>query len=230
MAQPDSSEGQVWSIVLAAGSGSRFGGPKQFERIAGRRLVDHVVATAQSVCDGVVVVLPGGTAWHDTSVRVVSGGTTRAESVRHGLSAVPPEADVIVVHDAAHPLASGGLFRSVVDAVRGGADAAVPAVPFTDPIKRVDSGRVVAGIPRSDLVLMQTPHAFRAGALRALHEEQPEVIEETELIERVGGRIMVVSGDPRNIHVTNPEELEMAALLFERAEHGETRDPLSGAK
>src|SRR5947209_20315852 len=107
--------GTVWAVVVAAGSGSRYGGPKQFDALRGRRVLDWSVDAARSVADGVVLVTPDGAPEPGADV-VVTGGATRSESVRAGLAAVPDAADVIVVHDAARPGASAALFAAVVEA------------------------------------------------------------------------------------------------------------------
>ena len=204
----------VWAIVLAAGTGLRFGGVKQFAVAGGQRLVDRVVVTAGSACDEVVVVLPSGVEWDGPPVAAaVAGGSTRQASVRSGLAVVPPTAGILVVHDAAHPLASRQLFEAVIAAVRSGADGAVPALPFTETIKQVDAGRSVASIPRDGLVLVQTPHAFRAHTLRAAHARQGEATDDSVLVEALGAKVAVVPGDPRNVHVTTPAELQIAHRL-----------------
>lgn len=205
----------TWAIVLAAGGGSRFGGRKQFALIAGERAVDRVVRTAREVSDGIVVVLPQGWLWGGPPVEAtVTGGATRAASVRRGLAAVPGQAQVVLVHDAAHPLASAAQFRAVLDALQAsGADAALPAVPLVEALKAV-TGSLVSGHPARDgLVQAQTPHAFRAAALREAHAGEPEAVEDVELVCAAGGRAVVVVGDPRNVHVTTPEELEVADAL-----------------
>ena len=126
--------GSAWAIVVAGGSGSRYGGLKQFEDLAGRRVVDWSLAAARESCDGVVLVVPVGV----EEPGAVTGGATRSDSVRAGLAAVPHEAEVVLVHDAARPLAGPDLFARAMAAVRAGADGAVPVVPVTDTIKRVD--------------------------------------------------------------------------------------------
>ncbi len=129
----------MWTIVVAGGSGRRFGGPKQFLPLAGRPVAAWSVAAARSVSDGVVLVVPDGadpvTTIGRTGCRpVVVGGDARADSVRAGLAAVPDDAAVIVVHDAARPLAGPALFAAVVDAVReGGATAPSPSCPSRTP-------------------------------------------------------------------------------------------------
>jgi len=146
---------------------------------------------------------------------VVVGGTTRADSVRAGLAAVPADAAVIVVHDAARPLAGPVLFGAVVDAVRGGrADGAVPVVPVTDTLKRVEGGQVVATLDRDGLVTVQTPQAFRAGALRAAHAGAGEATDDAGLLEAAGGTVVTVEGDPRNLKLTRPEDLALAESLM----------------
>jgi 2-C-methyl-D-erythritol 4-phosphate cytidylyltransferase len=216
----------TWAIVLAAGGGTRFGGAKQFADLGGRPLVAHPVRAAAAACDGIVVVLPAAhlDRWSPSGgrvgvpVRVVAGGATRAESVRAGLAAVPADAAVVVVTDAAHPLATAALYRSVVDTVRAGADAAVPGLPLTEVVKAVAAGStgLVAGVslPRETHRLVQTPHAFRADLLRAAHADATETVEDSALVADRGATVVVVPGEPMNIHVTTPEELDMARWLL----------------
>jgi 2-C-methyl-D-erythritol 4-phosphate cytidylyltransferase len=199
----------VWAIVVAAGTGSRFGGAKQFEELDGRRVVDRAVAATLAVADGVVVVVPadrtqdGLLAGH----RVVAGGATRSDSVRAGLAAVPDEADVVVVHDAARPHASAALFEAVVAAVRAGADGAVPGVALSDTVKRVHAGRVVDTLDRTGLVAVQTPQAFAAAALRRAHAAGGDATDDATLVERSGGVVVVVDGEPANIKITHRGDL-----------------------
>jgi 2-C-methyl-D-erythritol 4-phosphate cytidylyltransferase len=208
--------GPVWAVVVAAGWGERFGGPKQFSELGGLRLVDHAVATAAAACDGVVVVLPDSSPWDGADVdATVVGGPTRAQSVRAGLGAVPFNADIVVVHDAARPLADFALFDSVITAVRGGADGAVPGLPVADTLKRVDDVRVTATVDRVGLVTVQTPQAFRASILRAAHASGGEATDDAALVEAVGGTVVVVPGDSRNLKVTGPADLMIAAALLE---------------
>ncbi len=210
----------VWVVVVAAGGGHRFGGLKQFADLGGRPLVDWSVEAARSVADGVVLVLPDEAARaehpdaHGADV-VVGGGATRAGSVRAGLAAVPGDAGVIVVHDGARPLASAALFRSVIDAVTAGADAAVPGVALADTVKRVDDGSVVSTVERSGLMTVQTPQAFRAEVLRRAHEAGGDATDDAGLVEARGATVRVVPGDPRNVKVTTPDDLAMARALFE---------------
>ena len=207
-----------WAIVVAAGGGARFGAAKQFARLGGVTVLDRAVATTREACDGVVVVLPAGTEWNPPDgVATAVGGATRSDSVRAGLAFVPADADVIVVHDAARPLATRRLFAAVIDAVRGGADAAVPAVPVADTLKRVSSGTVVETVARDDLVAVQTPQAFAAVALRAAHQGGEVETDDAALVEAAGGRVVVVDGERRNFKLTVADDLELAQALIEGA-------------
>ena len=217
--QPDEpgAPGGVWALVLAAGGGRRFGGAKQFALAGVRRLVDLVVSTAAEACDAVVVVLPEGVAWDGPPVQAaVAGGPTRADSVRRGLAAVPAHAGIVVVHDAAHPLATAGLFRAVVAAVRDGAAAAVPGLPLAEVLKRVEGGRVVATVPRDGVVQAQTPHAFRADVLRRAHAGAPDAPEDSVLVEALGLPVAVVAGEPANLHVTTADDLALVDAYLAR--------------
>lgn len=205
----------TWSIVVAAGAGTRFGVPKQFEAVAGSRLVDRAVEAAALACDEVVVVLPAGVPWDGRRVAAaVPGGSTRSASVRAGLDAVAGSATVVVVHDAARPLAPPTLFEAVIAAVRAGADAAVPGLPIPDTVKSVVGDRVAETIPRDGLVAVQTPQAFRADALRAAHTARDDATDDAALVEAAGGHVVVVPGDARNLKVTTPDDLVVAAALL----------------
>jgi 2-C-methyl-D-erythritol 4-phosphate cytidylyltransferase len=215
--------GDVWAIVVGGGSGRRFGDsvPKQFADLGGLRVLDWALAAAGAVCDGVVVVLPREylQATLPPGMTAVAGGATRSESVRAGLAAVPADAPVIVVHDAARPLADPALFERVIAAVRDGADGAVPGVPVPDTVKRVDpSGRVVETLDRAALRAIQTPQAFAGEALRRAHAGAGDATDDAALVEGSGGWVIVVEGDPGNLKVTGPEDLARAEALLERRE------------
>jgi 2-C-methyl-D-erythritol 4-phosphate cytidylyltransferase len=208
----------TWAIVVAAGGGTRFGAAKQFARLGGATVLDRAVGVAAESCDGVVVVLPGDAMWDaPATVRTTTGGATRSESVRAGLACVPDDADVVVVHDAARPLASRRLFAAVLDAIAQGADAAVPALPVVDTLKRVRDHDVVETVPREGLVAVQTPQAFRAGALRAAHAAGSIETDDAALVEAAGGKVVVVEGERRNLKLTLVDDLELAQALIEGA-------------
>ena len=208
----------VSGIVVAGGQGTRFGSPKQFERLGDGSVVDRAVVTALAACDHVAVVLPPDMQWDgDDGAVAVAGGERRSDSVRAGLAAVGEDADIVVVHDAARPLASKSLFDAVIGAVRAGADAAVPGLPVPDTLKRVDGTRVVETVTRQGLFAVQTPQAFRAAALRRAHAGEPDATDDAALVEAAGGTVVVVPGDPRNLKVTAPDDLAMAEALSRNA-------------
>ena len=200
----------IWTIVVAAGAGSRFGGPKQFETLGDRRVMDWAVESARESSDGVVVVLPAEVAAREGGV---AGGGTRSESVRRGLAAVPKNATIICVHDAARPFANEDDFRRVIEAVASGADGAVPAIPVADTIKMVDdTGQVTRTPPRGSLRAVQTPQAFRAEILRRAHAARGEVTDDASLVEAEGGKVVVVDGEVLNRKITTRDDLEWARL------------------
>jgi len=218
----------TWVIVVAAGRGARYASdvgdavdtvPKQFAVLRGARLVDRAVAAAIEAGDGVVLVLAPGAEWDGAAVdAVVAGGATRSDSVRAGLAAVPVDVDVVIVHDAARPLASPALFDAVAAAVRAGADAAVPGVPVVDTVKQVDGARVLDTLPRAALVAVQTPQAFRASALREAHRDAGDASDDAALVEARGGNVVVVPGDEANRKITTAVDLTVADALLRARE------------
>lgn len=204
---------------MAGGSGSRFGRPKQFDLLAGRPVARWSVLAARTVADGVVLVVPAGReedAGPMGADVVVAGGASRSASVRNGLSAVPPDAQVVVVHDAARPLASASLFAAVVEPLRAAAtgphaelDGVICAVPVADTLKRVGSdGVTVTGtLERAELVAVQTPQAFRAEVLRRAHAAGADATDDAALVEAIGGIVRVVPGEASNMKLTVPADL-----------------------
>ncbi|MGH9165817.1 MAG: 2-C-methyl-D-erythritol 4-phosphate cytidylyltransferase [Acidimicrobiales bacterium] len=205
----------VWVVVVAAGAASRFGVAKQFGTLGGRRVLDWSLEAVASVADGVVLVVPASRIdrAEPAADRVVAGGATRSASVRCGLAAVPDDAEVIVVHDAARPLAAADLFVRSVAAVAAGADGAICAVANADTLKRVEAGVVVETVDREGLWAVQTPQAFRASVLRQAHRCGGEASDDAALVEAAGGRVVVVEGDVRNLKLTRPGDLVVAEAL-----------------
>lgn len=194
--------------MVAAGSGQRFGGPKQYSALGGRRVIDWAVDAARAASDGVVLVVPAADAEREGGV---AGGASRSESVRNGLARVPADADIVCVHDGARPFADAALFQRVIAAVAAGASAAVPGVPLADTVKVVDATGSVRSTPSRDTVrAVQTPQAFRADALRAAHAAGGEATDDAALVEQAGGTVLVVDGDVRNRKITDPADLEWA--------------------
>jgi 2-C-methyl-D-erythritol 4-phosphate cytidylyltransferase len=209
----------VWTIVVAAGSGLRFGSAKQFETIGGKKIVDWAVDEAWKHSAGVVVVVPVGQVSGDGQVE---GGNTRSDSVRRGLAAVPDTATIICVHDAARPFASPAVFQRVISAVVDGADAAVPGVAVVDTIKQVNESNVVVATPRREtLRAVQTPQAFRAESLRRAHTSGGEGTDDATLIEKMNGEVVVVEGEIVNRKITTREDLEWAVAHAHHLLEGE---------
>ena len=142
---------------------------------------------------------------------VVAGGPTRSASVRAGLAAVPEHAGVIVVHDAARPLATRRLWDRVIEVVAAGrCDASVPAVPVCDTLREVGG----ATVDRTRFVAVQTPQAFRAAPLRAAHAAGAEGTDDASLVEAAGGTVEVVEGEPENRKITTLDDIRaMAAFV-----------------
>ncbi len=212
-------------MVVAAGSGTRFGGPKQFAILGGRPVARWSVEACRSVADGVVVVVPRGAGEDLPDLGadvIVLGGATRSASVRAGLEAVPAEAGAIVVHDAARPMAPASLFRAVVGALEAGAAGAVCSLPVSDTLKAVDRGEsggpetVRRTLDRSGLVSVQTPQGFIAEVLRAAHRGEPEATDDAALVEALGAAVWAVPGDPGNLKLTSPTDLAYAEFLLAR--------------
>ena len=206
----------VWIVIVAAGSGTRFGGPKQYELLGSARIVDRSIATACRVADRVALVVAAGDVDElcsqlrtNPAVTVVAGGASRSASVRAGLAAVSDDAEVIVVHDAARPLATDALFRQVIASVRAGAGAAVPGVAVSDSLRRVDGGVV----DRARVVAVQTPQAFRADLLRRAHRDDPDAYDDATLVEMIGGKVEIVPGESTNFKITTAHDLMVARML-----------------
>lgn len=213
----------MWTIVVAGGSGRRFGRPKQYETLGDLRILDISRAVAESCSDGVVVVVPPADVVAESGV---AGGATRSDSVRAGLAAVPDSVDVVCVHDAARPLAPHALYDRVINAIADGADAAVPGLAVADTIKVIEPntaagetlGHVTSTPDRSTLVAVQTPQAFRADALRVAHEAGSEATDDAALVEAAGGRVVVVEGDPLARKITTPDDLVWARARHDQRE------------
>lgn len=209
MSSAPSRPGPVWTVVVAAGGGTRYGSAKQFEDLAGRSVLDWSVDAARAASTGVVVVVPSsatGEGGADHGVvgvsAVVAGGATRSDSVRAGLAAVPDDAAVIVVHDAARPAASPELFARVVAAVAAGHDAVVPGVPVADSLRWVTGG----ALDRDEVVAVQTPQAFAAAVLRHAHALGGVASDDATLVEATGVAVATVPGEETNRKLTVPAD------------------------
>lgn len=212
----------TWAVLVAAGRGERLGGdrPKAFAPLRGRPLLAESLERleASGWIDAVVVVAPEG--WEEPCILVaeelgcgkvtatVTGGATRAESVRLGVAEADGDAVALVVHDAARPVLPEAVLERVLGALGNGWDGAVPALPVADTIKRVEGDRVTETLPRAELVAVQTPQAFAADVLRAALEGDIGAASDcASLVEARGGRVTVVPGDHRLLKVTTLEDL-----------------------
>lgn len=256
-APPESAPGGAVAVLTAAGSGSRLGAgvPKALVPVGGVSLlrraaagliasgaVSHVVVTApaeevdrfRAELEGLPDASAGAVAGRCGGIEVVAGSPrSRQASVALGLAAAlaaVPQADVVIVHDAARALTPSEVTQRVVAAVRAGHEAVVPALPVTDTVKEVEARPAgepepVVGTPRRDrLRAVQTPQGFstpvlvaahRAGAGRAA-DEALAASDDAGLVEACGGSVVVVAGDERAMKVTTPMDLALAELLLEQ--------------
>ena len=219
----------VAAVLAAAGSGERLGAdrPKAFVRLGDRPLLAESLERLEesSWVDGIVIAAPPG--WEEPAILLaeelgcgkvnacVTGGSTRAESVRLALAEVPADAAVVLVHDAARPLLQDEVVERVLAPLGEGWDGAVPALPLADTVKRVRGDEVVETLDRSELRTVQTPQAFVASVLRdAYSAASGDASDCASLVEARGGRVKVVPGDPRLLKVTDAADLERVAALL----------------
>lgn len=231
-------------VLAAAGQGRRLGAgpPKQHVLLGGQPLLVRTVAALEACpeVDSIVVVVEeeGLGQWralllepnHPKIIDVVSGGGTRAHSVRRGLLRLVESAsfELVAVHDGARPLVSCDLVRALVRRMgeEPVVDGVCPALPLTDTIKEINGrGLVTQGLDRSRLVSVQTPQVFRRDILLSAYQQPDGVLalvtDDAALVERVGGRVGTVSGQWDNLKITTPFDLRVAELLLkERQEYG----------
>lgn len=217
----------AWAIIVAAGEGSRFGGPKAFSPLGGAPMLAYSLDAIGEVkgIEGLVVVVHPKTspdavrrlAEPSIALELVTGAETRQRSVHAGLERVPTQVEQVVVHDAARPLVTPMLFESALNALDHAAGAVV-AIPASDTMKRAEDDRVVETISREGLWRAQTPQAFRAAVLRDAHEraeaEGFEATDDALLLERIGETVAIVPGDERNIKVTTQEDVAIAEAII----------------
>lgn len=220
---------QAGAIIVAGGQGVRAGGggPKQYRAIAGAPMLLRAIRpfARHPRIGPIVVVLPPAEAaqppaWllPQLSERLVlaSGGETRQQSVANGLARLPPQAAIVLVHDAARPFADQDLIDRVLAVADEGA-CAVPGLPLSDTVKETDTaGLVVRTIPRERLVAVQTPQAFPRAMLETAHQRargEPGATDDAALCERLGYPVRVVPGSPRNIKVTTADDFTIADAL-----------------
>ncbi|HYH61576.1 MAG TPA: 2-C-methyl-D-erythritol 4-phosphate cytidylyltransferase [Solirubrobacterales bacterium] len=223
-----SADALATAVIAAAGSGDRLGagGPKALVEVAGRPLLEWSLAALRvaGTIGGVVIAAPSG---YEEEVRaldgdatIIVGGSSRSESVANALTGV--ESELVVVHDAARPLASPGLFDAVVSELASDdeCDAIVAAAPVVDTLKRALAGRVIETVPRSELWAIQTPQAFRSEVLREALDADAETLaaatDDASLIEGAGGVVRVFPWEEPNFKVTTRMDLAIAEALLRR--------------
>ena len=221
MSEPDV---RAAAILLAAGAGKRIGAthPKAFLPIGDRPMlsVAAAAAAASPLVGALIVAAPPGYEEEARSsmeglmvpTTVLTGGRTRQASVRAALTALVADADIVVVHDAARPFAPPDLFTEVIRAVDAGADGAIPVVPVTDTVKRIDGIRVVGTVDRTELASAQTPQAFRVEALREAHEraEADDQATDDAMLLETRATVVAIPGDPMNFKITTLLDLARA--------------------
>lgn len=244
----------VAAILAAAGRGTRLaagaagGGapgaathmPKALRELAGVPLLVHAVRAlaAATPVDRIVVVAPPAAVAEVTTLlpadlpvklTVIAGGETRRQSVALGLAALDPDVDVVLVHDAARPLAPTELVERVAAAVLAGAEAVVPGVPVADTVKQVAAdGVVTQTLDRTTLRAVQTPQGFRRSVLAAAHAAFPDmdedaVSDDAALVELLGRPVRVVTGSEEAFKVTRSIDLVLADAILARRRAGHVR-------
>lgn len=216
---------RVGAVIVAAGSGSRMGRPKQFLPLAGRPVCEWALKAfldCPEVAMVALVMSPENVAEHgarlaSARVKVVEGGATRMGSVHNGFKALPEGLDVVAVHDGARPLVTPEVIRATVaEALRSG--AAVAAVPAKDTLKRAGPGGVVAETPdRAAFWQAQTPQTYRRAVLEEALRRfagEADATDESQLVERAGHKVTLVAASYENIKITTPEDLVTAHALL----------------
>lgn len=220
----------VWAVIVAGGAGERLGAdvPKAFVRFGDQPLLAESTTRLDDhpAIDGIVLVVPA--AWEERATFMAdeiaagkvavatAGGETRSDSVARGVAEVPADADIILVHDAARPVIDASLVDRVLGGFGEGVDGVIPALEVADTVKRVDADDgVVETLERSALRLVQTPQAFLADVLRRALEADDRATgtDCASLVERAGGRVVTVPGDPRALKITTVEDLRRAEEL-----------------
>ena len=232
MVTKEITEMRTIAIIVAGGSGSRFGAqmPKQFLELGGKPILMRTIEAFEQSLDGgnheIIVTLPADQMdlWrnlcerHGFAVphRVVSGGETRWHSVKNALGSIPgvDDVDVIAVHDGVRPMASADLINRVLGAARSDG-AAIPVVSLNDSVRQV-TGDNSHALDRSSLRAVQTPQAFDARLLLQAYEHpfEPTFTDDASVVERADHSVTLVEGDPRNLKITRPIDLALAEYLL----------------
>jgi 2-C-methyl-D-erythritol 4-phosphate cytidylyltransferase len=218
---------KVTAIVVAAGEGQRFGAPKQFAPLREKPVLEWCLGcfdTHVQVAEIVLVLMSD--IEKDEYMRrfpkivaVVTGGKQRQDSVMTGFNQIDPrETDFVLIHDGVRPLVDHALISRVIAAARKNG-AAVPVIAIEDTVKAVEAGKILRTVDREKLRRVQTPQGFSCSILKAAldraREDGTYSADEAALVERMGGEVVIVEGDPRNIKITTPEDIRIAEVLLE---------------
>ncbi len=216
----------IAAIIAAAGSGERFGAPipKALIHLGDKTLLARAVANLAPVVDQIIVTAPAG---YESAIQeivgdevtVITGGSTRSESVRLGLAEVNSAAEFVLVHDAARALASTALAQSVIDALRAGDVAVIPALPEVDTVKIIDDAGYVLSTPeRSSLRKVQTPQGFSYSVLKAAHSIPQDATDDAVLVADAGHKVRIIAGEESALKITTPSDLATAMTFIGKAE------------
>jgi 2-C-methyl-D-erythritol 4-phosphate cytidylyltransferase len=218
---------KVTAIIVAAGEGQRFGAPKQFAPLRDKPVLEWSLGcfdTHVQVAD-IVLVLMSDIEKEEYIRRfpkisaVVVGGKHRQDSVVAGFSHVDPQkTSLVLIHDGVRPLVDHALLSRVITATKENG-AAVPAIAIEDTVKAVEGEKILRTLDRAKLRRVQTPQGFSYPILKAALDQAREDnylgTDEAALVERIGKEVVVVEGDPRNIKITTPEDIQIAEVYLE---------------
>lgn len=216
----------VTAVIVAAGEGRRFGERKQFVFLKGKPVLEWTLEAFQAHAEvgSIILVLPDEQDLKHYALRypkvadIVRGGERRQDSVWQGFRLIKPgAADIVLIHDGARPLVSGGLITEVIAAARE-FGAALPVIPVEDTLKEVRDGRVVRTLDRTLVRQAQTPQGFRyqvlSEGLEAARKERFCGTDEVMLVERRGLPVRAIPGDPANIKITEPLDMKIAEAIL----------------
>jgi 2-C-methyl-D-erythritol 4-phosphate cytidylyltransferase/2-C-methyl-D-erythritol 2,4-cyclodiphosphate synthase len=220
----------IAAIIAAAGSGERFGAaiPKALIQLGDRTLIEHAVSAISSVADQIIVTAPAGYEKEiqklvGDEITVVTGGATRSESVRIGLSKVPSGAKYVLIHDAARALASPDLAKRVVAALASGDVAVIPGLAQTDTVKIVSADGIVTSTPdRTAMRRVQTPQGFTFDLITKAHAQAGEATDDAALVESLGKPVRVIDGEERAIKITTPADMATALQFLGKSTNFKT--------
>ena len=209
---------QCAAIIAAAGSGERFGAtlPKALITLGNRTLIEHAVAALAPIASEIVICAPAGYEKQiqelvGADITVVTGGTTRSDSVRAGIAALTGKNKYVLVHDAARALASTQLAKNVLAALEKGEVAIIPGLELIDTVKSVDAGGHVTSTPdRASLRRVQTPQGFDLEILKKAHSSGANATDDGALVEAIGHKVLIINGEERALKITTPADLATA--------------------